>query len=65
MAVFELFTDSAEAVMRHVVDEARGVQAKEIEPVHLLLGIMDHTDGIARHGAGGRRNDPAVRGQQT
>lgn len=44
--MFELFTDSAEAVVLHATDEAQGVQAKEIEPVHLLLGIIDYTDGI-------------------
>jgi len=46
MVVFELFTDAAEAVVLHGIDEAQGVQAKEIEPVHMLLGILDYTDGI-------------------
>ncbi|WP_181034024.1 Clp protease N-terminal domain-containing protein [Arthrobacter sp. GMC3] len=44
--MFELFTDAAEAVVLHGIDEAQGVAAKEIEPVHLLLGIMDFTDGV-------------------
>lgn len=47
MVVFELFTDSAEAVVHRVLDEALGLNAKEIEPVHLLLGIMDADDSIA------------------
>ncbi|WP_287930487.1 Clp protease N-terminal domain-containing protein [Arthrobacter sp.] len=45
--MFELFTDAASAVLRHAVDEALSLHAKEVEPVHLLLGIMDDDDGIA------------------
>lgn len=47
MVVFELFTGSAEAVVHRVLDEALSLNAKEIEPIHLLLSIMDADDGIA------------------
>ena len=47
MDVFELFTDAAEAVVLRGHEEALGVNADQIEPVHLLLSIMDADDGIA------------------
>lgn len=48
MHVFELFTDNAEAVVLHAREEAVTTNCPEIEPVHMLLSILDHGDGVAK-----------------
>lgn len=47
MMMFELFNEAARKVLFHATEEAIALGHDEIEPEHLVLGVMNDTDGIA------------------